>query len=459
MKIGLLPLYIQLYDETSPEARPRLESFYEEIIRLFSERNVEVEKSAFCRKKHEFANTIHAFEHAKVDAIVTLHMAYSPSLESIEELSKTTLPIIVLDTTPTLEFTPQQDPGEVMFNHGVHGVMDMCSMLRRYGKEYAIVAGHYLESDCINRACGYIKAAAAATALKHAKVGLIGGAFDGMGDFAVSPNELSARFNICVETIDPKLLGQINKTISVAEMEKELAENQSYFDFSDNIVEEEYLDTVRSCIALRKCIEKNGYTAFSVNFLSAGLDTGIHSMPFLECCKALERGIGYAGEGDALTAAFTGAFLSAYPETNFVEIFCPDWKNNMLFLSHMGETNYRIADCKPLICRTGTNFTKGSPPYVGYTRMKAGGGVYVNICRDKSNYRLFLAEAEMLSCDEDRFTQTMRGWMRPKNLSTAQFLEEHSKMGAIHHSIFVYGATVDELMFFGQLLSMEIATV
>ena len=34
MKIGLLPLYIQLYDETSPEARPRLESFYEEIIRL-----------------------------------------------------------------------------------------------------------------------------------------------------------------------------------------------------------------------------------------------------------------------------------------------------------------------------------------------------------------------------------------------------------------------------------------
>ena len=281
-------------------------------------------------------------------------------------LANTNLPIIVLNTTQTLEFTPEQDPGEVMYNHGIHGVMDMCSMLARYGKAYAIVAGHYLESDCIDRACGYARAAMAASALKRAHVGLVGGAFDGMGDFAVALEELKERFHITVETIDPDVLGEFGKELDSEVLAAELTENEKRFDFDTEIIPEEYVQSVRSCLALRACIKEKGYSAFSVNFLKVGAKCGLPSMPFLECCKAMERGIGYAGEGDALMAAFTGAFLSAYSETGFVEIFCPDWKNNMLFLSHMGEINYRLADGKPLICRAGTNFTQGLTPYMGF---------------------------------------------------------------------------------------------
>jgi len=34
----------------------------------------------------------------------------------------------------------------------------------------------------------------------------------------------------------------------------------------------------------------------------------------------MSRGIGYAGEGDVLTAALTGALLSVYPDTSFTEV-------------------------------------------------------------------------------------------------------------------------------------------
>lgn len=459
MKIGLLPLYIKLYDETSPEVRPRMEAFYEQVAAEFEQRNIKVAKAPFCRIKREFEAVVDNFEKAQVDAIVTLHIAYSPSLESIDALTGTRLPIVVLDTTETLEFGPMQDPGEVMFNHGIHGVMDLCSMLRRRGKEFAIAAGHYLESDCIDQVCGYVKAAAAASALQKAKVGLVGGAFEGMGDFAVDPQELKARFGITIETIDSAKLGKICGDITLEEISGEIAAQKETYDFASGIVEDAYQDSVRSCLALRKYIKENDYTAFSVNFLSVGQGKGIPSMPFLECCTAMARGIGYAGEGDGLTAAFTGALLSAYPETNFVEIFCPDWKNDLLYMSHMGEMNYRIADCKPVVCPAATNFTPGTTPYMGYTRMKAGKGVYVNICRDQDDYRLFVAEAEMLDCQEDNFPNNMRGWMKPKNLSTAQFLEEHSRCGATHHSIFVYGATTQELQYFGKLLNMKITIV
>lgn len=455
MKIGLLPLYIQLYDETSPDLRSRLEAFYEKIATEFSLRGILVEKTVFCRKKPEFEQAISSFEEAEVDALVTLHMAYSPSLESIDALTGTSLPIIILDTTETLEFTPEQDPGEIMYNHGIHGVMDLCSMLKRYDKAYAIAAGHYLESDCIDRACGYVRAAKAAASLQKARVGLVGGAFDGMGDFAVALEELKERFHITVEHIAPEVLEEYNRRLTQDILSAELAENETRFGFAPEIIPEEYIQSVRSGLALRACIEAKDYSAFSVNFLKVGEKCGLPSMPFLECCKAMERGIGYAGEGDALTAAFTGALLSAYPEAGFIEIFCPDWKNNMLFLSHMGEVNYRLADSKPFICRAGTNFTQGSNPYIGYARMKGGKGVYVNVSRGKEDYRLFLAPAEMLSFNKDHFTYSIRGWMRPEHLTTAEFLEAHSRHGATHHSIFVYDATVEELSFFGQLLSME----
>ena len=449
MKIGLLPLYIALYDDISPQSRPRLEAFYKKIVKAFKEREMEVvETEDFCRLKPEFEKAVKTFEEEQVDVIVTLHMAYSPSLESIEALAGTKLPIVVLDTTETLEFTQNQDQGEVMFNHGIHGVMDMCSMLKRYGKPFAIAAGHYKESDCIDEVCGYVRAAVAASALKDAKVGLVGGAFEGMGDFAVEPEELRERFGIIVESLTPDVLTEYEPKVTKENLERELADNQARFEFHESVVQEDYEKSVTTGLALRACIEDRGYTAFSANFRT------VDAMPFIECCKAMERGIGYAGEGDGLTAAFTGALMTAYPETNFVEIFCPDWKNNTVFLSHMAEINYRIADGKPL-----ASPKPGTTNYAGYARMKGGKGVYVNISRGKDDYQLMLCPAEMLSYKTDKFPQRIRGWMRPTGKTTAEFLAAHSKCGATHHSIFVYGATVEELAYFGELLSMDTVVI
>ncbi|MBE7024573.1 MAG: hypothetical protein E7408_00760 [Ruminococcaceae bacterium] len=458
MKIGLLPLYIALYDKTSPGVRPRMEAFYADVADAFRARGVSVETSDFCRIKPEFEKTIAAFEKAEVDAIVTLHIAYSPSLESIEALTKTDLPIVVLDATDTMEFTPMS-PNNIMYCHGIHGVMDMCSMLIRYGKPFAIAAGHFPDSDCVDRATGFVRAAVAARALKTAKVALVGGAFDGMGDFTVSPAELKKTFGITVNDAEPEVLSQISASITNEEIEEEKTRLAARFTMSESTEEEAFFASLRAGLAVRKYVEKAGLTAFSVNFLQVGEGAGIPAMPFIECCLAMERGTGYAGEGDGLTAAFTGAFLKAWPESSFVEIFCPDWKNNTVLLSHMGEVNYRIINNKPTLRNTGGNLTGGAQPYAGYARMKGGSGVYVNVSRAAEGYKLLIAPCEMLDVTEDAFPGTMRGWMQPESLSTAAFLEALSVNGATHHSTFIYDATAEQLEYFGRLLSMETVVV
>ena len=91
--------------------------------------------------------------------------------------------------------------------------------------------------------------------------------------------------------------------------------------------------------------------------------------------------------------------------------------------------------------------------------MKGGEGVYVNISRDKDDYQLLISPCKMLDVKSDNFPGSMRGWMEPKSESTAKFLEDLSSNGATHHSIFVYGATVEELEYFGKLLNMKTVVI
>lgn len=447
--IGLLPLYIALYDQPGSTLRTRLYAFYDKIVAKFEAQGIRVITSDFCRLKPEFEEAVAKFEDAGADAIVTLHMAYSPSLESIDVLCKTQLPIIVLDTTETLEFTNEQDSREISYNHGIHGVMDMCSMLKRRGKPYKILAGHYEEPGYIEKACDYIKAASVAKALHSAKVALFGGSFDGMGDFIVDPQELKTRFGITTDYVAPEVLTAYAQQVSHADLQAELAENQRFFQFDEGIDHVEYEAAVKNCLALRRYLEDNACTAFSVNFRT------VPFMPFIECCKAMSRGIGYAGEGDGLTSPFVGAIMSAYPNTSFVEIFCPDWKNDMVFLSHMGEVNYSITKGHPLLCKKGGHVDT----FAAYAPMMGGRGVYVNISRGKDNYQMFLASGQIVDYPTDNFPKCIRGWMKPDNMTTAEFLEAHSIHGATHHGIFVYGATPEELAFTGRILGMDVVVL
>ena len=90
-------------------------------------------------------------------------------------------------------------------------------------------------------------------------------------------------------------------------------------------------------------------SAITFNFQNMEKKSGDATAPFLEMSKALARGIGYAGERDTLTTVLVAALAAGNPDTSFSEIFCPDWENDTVFLSYMGEMNWRLADRKPVL--------------------------------------------------------------------------------------------------------------
>ena len=463
IKIGFLPLYIKLYDDcgSGAKARPRLEPFARTLTEKLEDNGFEVYLSPFCRIKSEFADAVESFESAGCSAIVTWHAAYSPSLECIDALAGTKLPLVVLDTTETYSFGPTQAPGEISYCHGIHGVMDMCSMLHRYGKPFAIAAGHINHSDVIDRTVGYLRAAVAASSLKGSRTGTIGGSFDGMGDFLVSDEEMLRRFGVTVVYPEKGELASYREQVTQEEIAIEIGKYDSDYEPLIELDREVKERNAENCLAVRKWIEEKKLDAFTANFREIGNGTGLNIMPFTEACKAMERGTGYAGEGDVLTASLVGALMKGYENATFVEIFCPDWKDGTLLLSHMGEYNPACVGGKQQMTEMPFIYGGAKNPLVTYGCYRGGDAIFINLFQTKAEgFKLFISPVKMESVEpaEDNFKNKVRGWLRPC-MPVADFLEAISFAGATHHSALVYGARTAEIEYFAKLLGLPFTTV
>jgi len=371
-RAGLLPLYLKLYDDCMPERRAEFEPFLKSVADALSAAGLEIVPAPVCRVEPEFKNAVHAFEQAEVDAIITLHLAYSPSLESIGALAGTKLPVVILDTTMDAAFGRHVSPERIMYNHGVHGVMDMANLLLRRGKKFEIVAGHLADDGVARDAADFVRAARAARLLRQTTALRIGPSFRGMGDFAVDESVLRDVLGINVVQAQPKDLIPYIRAVAENEIDEEIARDRSRFDC--RLDQDVHARSVVVGLGLRRMLAETDCDAFSMNFLAFDDSTApADTVPFLEASKAMERGIGYAGEGDVLTAALVGALARGFDTpTTFTEIFCPDWQGGSIFLSHMGEINPATASGKPLVVEKPFPFTSAKNPAVLTCAMQPG---------------------------------------------------------------------------------------
>ena len=459
IRVGYLPLYLKLYDDSDPHYRDPMVEYMHMLVKMLESTGLEVVLSDVCRVKAEFETAASLFNREEVDAVITQHLAYSPSLESIDALLSIKAPIVVLDTTPDYALLSSSAyKSGISENHGIHGVQDMTNLLRQRGCGYEICAGHALHSDVIARVAGLCRAAAVGKAFQSARVGTVGGSFHGMGDFFISPEDLKEKIGASVITMDQSSLAKYLDMVTKQDLEEEMAWDRANFNW--NITDETaYEAAARSGLAVRKWAKDQRLTACTINFLT--LDRfGMPKMPFVECSKMMTDGLGYAGEGDVLTAALVGAFRQHYPNTTFTEMFCPDWKENLILLSHMGECNLSLAKWKPVLRTVPFNYNTCGDTAAAYVCMRPGEAVYVNLAPMGEGFTLIVTPVNMLDAglEAGAYRSSIQGWMKPC-LPVDAFLKAFSMAGGTHHSALIYDADIGEIEAFGRMMGFEVVRV
>ncbi|MEI6073485.1 MAG: hypothetical protein WCS31_16995, partial [Verrucomicrobiae bacterium] len=177
---------------------------------------------------------------------------------------------------------------------------------------------------------------------------------------------------------------------------------------------------------------------------------------FLECCKAMARGVGYAGEGDVLTASLVGALLQGFGSTTFTEIFCADWAGQSLFLSHMGEINCAETSAQPILFEKEFPFTPALNPATLACAPRPGRATFVNLSPGPDDsFRLITAPVEVLADGtHPDLNRWVRGWIRPA-IPLPRFLEEFSHLGGTHHSALMSGDHCSAMAAFTSFLKIE----
>lgn len=460
-RIGLLPFYLKLYDELLPDCRVGFDGFIQRVAGGFEQRGIAVTIAPICRVAGEFASAIRHFEQGGADCIVTLHLAYSPSLEAIDAFCATQVPILILDTTRDAAFGRDVSPDLIMYNHGVHGVMDFASMLRRRRRPFEIVAGPDADPWTLDRAAGQVRAAVAAAALRGSRTLRVGQAFAGMGDFAVGEDVLATRLGVSVREIELAELDEAVGQVTDAAVDREVAADRERF--ACELPAEAHARSVRVGLGLRHILDAGRYLGFSVNFQAFDrADRAANTMPFLEISKAMGRGIGYAGEGDVLTAALVGALARAFGSVTFTEIFCADWSGDTLFLSHMGEISPTVAGDRPRVS-SKPFFSGGSlDPAVLTCAVRPGPAVLVNLAPGPDDrFTLIVAPVEVLAEDDSldpAMRDVVRAWVRPPG-RVGEFLEAYSHAGGTHHSALVLGERTEAVAAFGRMIGVEVVSL
>ncbi|MCG9478579.1 MAG: hypothetical protein K9H14_00005 [Actinomycetia bacterium] len=440
-----------------PDLRPRLEKFLGDLIKKFTLNNVDIVAAPVCKEKTEFDRAVKKLEEEGVDALLTLHLAYSPSLESIESLAKTDLPLIVFDTTPKYDFGTDTTEIALMMNHGIHGVQDLCNLLKRNNKQYFLVTGFWDKPEVFNRVIGKINSAYVAGRMRRSRVGSIGGYFEGMGDFIVDDSDIENFIGTKIIRTKPRDIVELVPRDNDMAVKKELETDLDFFEL-DDLTDSVHLNSIKIGLAVRKWIKINNLTGFTMNFSRITSRSGFPTIPFLEASKAMARGTGYAGEGDIITAALVGALLSLHPETTFMEMFCPDWKRETVFLSHMGEMNVNLTQNKPILTTKKIPFIDIDDPAVAWGQFKEGKATLINLSPSRKGFNLIVSPVEMLNRDSAGLGKTVTGWFKP-NIPLEDFLLNFSNFGGTHHSALVYGDRIEEVKIFGEMMGFNVLMI
>jgi L-arabinose isomerase len=255
----------------------------------------------------------------------------------------TRLPIVIFNTQQLFEINRETQGSDTTRNHGMHGVQDLANVLLRAGRPLHIVTGHYQDARVLAEIKGWCDAARTAGHLAALRIGLVGYAMEGMGDFGLDETAFLAQVGVEVHHLAMKSLATAAKSAPQAAIAAQMTSDRQRFQFDPGITELEHEASARLEWALREALVAQGMRGFASHFLAVGAEGWLDTLPFLAASKLLAEGYGFGGEGDVTSAAAVCMLQALAGQANFTEMFTMDFAGNAALMMHMGEGNWRMA--------------------------------------------------------------------------------------------------------------------
>jgi L-arabinose isomerase len=334
-------LMFDLYDAW-PDLKPTMAEFGEELVGALAP-FAEADFPGVCNKREEVDAAVAKWEEEGRDLIIVVLLTYAPSHIALPGLLRTRLPVLIFNTQQLHAVDGETLGIDTTKNHGMHGVQDLANVLLRAGAKVQIVTGHYQDTRALGEVKEWCDAARVACDMRGLKIGLVGYAMEGMGDFGLDETAFLSQAGVEVRRIGMSGLAQRAGQAPSAAIESEIVADRTRFQFADDVTANQHEASVRLEWALRETLKERGMSGFAAHFLAVGEEGALETLPFLAASKLLAEGYGFGGEGDVTSAAGVSMMQKLAGDSNFTEMFTMDFAHNAVLMMHMGEGNWRMA--------------------------------------------------------------------------------------------------------------------
>jgi L-arabinose isomerase len=450
-----------LYDAW-PELKPAMAQFAGRIAATMAP-FAEVEFPGVCSTREQVSRAIAGFEASGKDAVVVVLLTYAPSTIALPALLATRLPVLLFNTQELYEVHRETRGSDTTHNHGMHGVQDLANVLLRAGRPFHIVTGHYLDPLALAEVKGWCDAARTVKQLAGLRIGLLGYAMEGMGDFGLDETALLAQVGAEVRHLSMKSLASEAKSAPQTAIAEQMAGDRQRFQFDLGITPQEHEASARLEWALRESLTRGGMHGFASHFLAVANEGWLDTLPFLAAAKLMADGYGFGGEGDVTSAVAVCMMQALAGSANFTEMFTMDFAGNTALMMHMGEGNWRMArrDEPVRVVRSTLGAlmeVRVDPLLLAFT-LEPGPCTLVSLTTvADGKLKLVIAEGDVVDHPYIPDLNRPHYKFRPGG-DLCDFLTRFSLEGGSHHQAMAYGRWAGALEKTAALLRIECARV
>jgi L-arabinose isomerase len=459
-RIGLLGIMQELYDDMIPGITDHQADYAGQVAERLKGSS-EVLFSRPARNREDVEAVTRELLANRVDGIAIVMLTYGPAMRTVRALMETPVPLLLANIQPERAVTPDWDMADLTYNQGIHGAQDQANALVRTGLPFSVITGDW-RSEGFERAFGdWARAAQTVTALKRARIALLGYPMNGMGDILYDPPALLRRLGPTVVNEDLGGLASRLDAVADADVQDLVGQHHERFEVAPDLPPDRHAYAARIELAIRSMMSERDYRAFSFHFDSIGGDGRFQQLPLLAASDLMADGYGYAAEGDTNTASLMCAAQTLIGEAHFSEMYAMDWELDSVLISHMGEGNWRIArKDRPvrLIDRELGIGRLANPPTPVFSAEPGVATTAALVPLEGEFYRLIVGRGAVLDTPELPNVEMHHFHFRPERGMEA-FMDDWLRLGGPHHFVTNLGNPTARWRRFAELLDIEYAEI
>lgn len=402
----------------------------------------------------------------QVAGVVTWMHTFSPA--------KMWIPGTKLLQKPLLHFSTQfneEVPWDTIdmdfmnLNQSAHGDREYGFINARLKKNNKVVIGHYKDEEVHSEINNWMKSAIGYVESQNIKVARFG---DNMRNVAVTEGdkvEAAIQFGWTVDYFGIGDLVEVMNEVTEDEINRTYGELEELYEMTvgDNdqkFYEGQVKEQVKIEIALRRFLEKGGYTAFTTNFEDLH---GMKQLPGLAVQRLNAEGYGFAGEGDWKTAALDRLvkIMTQNESTGFMEDYTYNFTkgNEYIVQSHMLEVDPTFATTKPRVVVEPLGIGDKEDPARLVFDGKAGEGVAISMLDLGTHYRLMVNEFDAITPEKEAPNLPVARVMWKPRPDFKTGVKKWIKAGGGHHTVATLALDTEVILDWAQMVDLEIVLI